>query len=142
MKNNLTALLVGLIFAFGLSLSGMTNPEKVKGFLDFFGSWDPSLIFVMIGAISFHFVIYKMIRHRKSPLFSTHWHIPQKSDVTRSLALGSILFGIGWGLAGFCPGPAVTSLTKLQPAVWVFVVFMVLGMVLFKTLDKKFKINR
>lgn len=142
MKNNLSALLVGFIFSLGLALSGMTNPDKVKGFLNIFGSWDPSLIFVMIGAIGVHFLTYKMIRKRKSPLFSAHWHVPQKSEITKSLVIGSVLFGIGWGLAGFCPGPAMTSLTTLSSTALVFVVFMLLGMLIFKVFDKKFKLNR
>ena len=142
MKNNLSALLVGFIFSLGLALSGMTNPDKVKGFLNIFGSWDPSLIFVMVGAISVHFLTYKMIRKRKSPLFSTHWHVPQKTEITKSLVVGSGMFGIGWGLAGFCPGPAITSLTTLSTTVWVFVFFMLLGMLLFKMFDKEYKLNR
>lgn len=142
MKNNLSALLVGLIFSLGLSLSGMTNPEKIKGFLDVFGSWDASLIFVMIGAIGVHFLTYKLIRKRNSPLFSARWHLPQKSEITKSLIIGSVLFGIGWGLAGYCPGPAVASLTTLSSNVWLFFVCMIVGMFAFKIADKKFNFNR
>ncbi|MCM2354431.1 MAG: YeeE/YedE family protein [Pseudobdellovibrio sp.] len=142
MKNNLSALLVGFIFSLGLGLSGMTDPEKIKGFLNIFGSWDPSLIFVMVGAIGVHLLTYQIIRQRKSPLFSTHWHVPQKTEITKSLVIGAVLFGVGWGLAGFCPGPAITSLTTLNSTVWVFVLFMILGMLLFKLIDKELKLNR
>ena len=142
MKYNLSALLVGFIFSLGLGLSGMTDPEKIKGFLNIFGSWDPSLIFVMVGAIGVHLLTYQIIRQRKSPLFSTHWHVPQKTEITKSLVIGAVLFGVGWGLAGFCPGPAITSLTTLNSTVWVFVLFMILGMLLFKLIDKELKLNR
>lgn len=142
MKNNLSALLAGFLFSLGLAISDMINPEKVKAFLDIFGSWNPSLIFVMIGAIAVHFLTYKSIRKRQSPLFSMHWHVPHKTEITKSLVIGSALFGIGWGLAGFCPGPAVTSLAFSNTDVLIFVLSMIIGMFLFKLTDRKYKINR
>ena len=142
MKNNLTSWAVGFIFAMGLGMSGMTDPRKVIGFLDIFGNWDPSLIFVMAGAISLHFITYKLIRQRPSPLLSAEWHLPQKSKITKSLVIGSVLFGIGWGLAGYCPGPAVTSLSFFDLRPLIFVLSMVVGMVIFRLLDQKLKINR
>lgn len=142
MKNKLAALVVGFIFALGLGVSGMTQPQKVVGFLDLFGNWDPSLIFVMAGSIIVHFITYKFIRKRNSPLLSAKWHVPTKKDITLSLVLGSFLFGIGWGLGGFCPGPAVTSLASFEQKPFLFVISMLVGMYVFKFMDKKFKFQR
>lgn len=142
MKNNLTSLVVGLIFALGLGISGMTKPEKVIGFLDFFGNWDPSLMFVMAGAIGVHFFAYKLIRTKARPLFSEIWHFSTTQKVTPALIIGSIIFGVGWGLAGYCPGPAVVSLATFQRGPFVFVTAMLLGMWIFKIIDQKFKIDR
>jgi uncharacterized membrane protein YedE/YeeE len=142
MKNSLAALAVGFIFALGLGLSGMTQPQKVISFLDIFGDWDPSLIFVMLGAIAVHFITYKIIRKRKSPLLSSEWHVPTKREITPSLVIGSTLFGVGWALGGFCPGPAVTSLASFDSRVATFVISMIVGMYLFKLLDKKISIQK
>ncbi len=142
MKNGVASLIVGFIFALGLGISGMTQPQKVIGFLDIFGNWDPSLMFVMAGAIIVHFVSFKLIRKRQSPLFSSEWHIPTKTEITPSLIIGSVLFGIGWGLAGLCPGPAVTSLASLETKSFVFVISMVLGMFLFKLVDRKINLKK
>lgn len=136
-KNSLAALVVGVLFGVGLVLSGMTQPHKVVGFLDLFGDWDPSLIFVMGGAVLVHSATYHLIRRRPSPLLSTHWHVPTKKELTPSLLIGSFFFGVGWGLGGFCPGPAITSLVSLNYKPLVFVVSMLVGMVLFRALDKK-----
>ena len=142
MKNNISALVVGFIFAMGLGISGMTQPQKVIGFLDLFGSWDPSLIFVMLGSILVHSISYKIIRKRASPLFSSQWLVPQKAQITPSLAIGSVIFGVGWGLAGYCPGPALASVASFQLKPFLFVFAMLVGMFIFKILDKKLKINR
>jgi uncharacterized membrane protein YedE/YeeE len=142
MKNGLAAFVVGFVFAIGLGLSGMTQPQKVIGFLDLFGNWDPSLIFVMIGAILVHLVTYRIIRRRNSPLFSTQWHVPTKKEITPALVLGAFIFGVGWGLGGFCPGPAVTSLASFDPRVIQFVISMLVGMYLFKLVDKKLKLQK
>jgi uncharacterized membrane protein YedE/YeeE len=120
----------------------MTQPHKVMGFLDLFGNWDPSLMFVMMGAIGVHFIMYKIIRKRKSPLFSMSWDMPDKKEITPALIIGSTLFGVGWGLAGFCPGPALTSIVSLEKNTLVFVLSMLIGMVLFNVLDKKFKFKK
>ena len=135
-RHAFAAFAVGFIFAIGLGISGMTQPAKVVGFLDFFGSWDPSLIFVMGGSVIVHFITYRLIRKRNSPLFSPHWHVPTKKEITPALVGGSILFGVGWGLAGYCPGPAMTSLASFDSRVFVFVGTMLLGMYLFKITDK------
>lgn len=142
MKLKLSALIVGFIFAIGLGISGMTQPQKVVGFLDLFGNWDPSLIFVMIGGIVVHFITYKLIRNRDTPLLSKEWHVPTKRDITPTLVTGSVLFGVGWGLGGFCPGPALTSLASFQAEPLVFVVSMLGGMILFRVLDKKLKFKK
>lgn len=142
MKNAVAALVVGFIFALGLGLSGMTQPQKIVGFLDLFGNWDPSLIFVMVGAIVVHFITYKLIRRRSSPLLSSQWHVPTKTEITPALVLGSFIFGVGWALGGFCPGPAVTSLASFESRPLVFVISMLLGMFLFKLVDKKLKLRK
>lgn len=135
MKNSFIALLVGFLFALGLGLSGMTQPSKVVGFLDFFGDWDPSLAFVMIGAITIHALAYIWIKNKTSPLFSTDWHIPKKQELSSALVIGAFLFGIGWGLGGYCPGPALTSLASFSYRPLIFVVSMVTGVLLFKAWD-------
>lgn len=141
-NTDLVSLLVGFIFALGLGISGMTEPAKVVGFLDLFGDWDPSLLFVMVGAISVHFVAFQFLKNKKSPLLSAEWHLPTKRDLTPSLLMGSALFGIGWGLAGYCPGPALTSLASLDGRVFVFVGAMILGIMLFRVLDRRFHFRR
>lgn len=143
MKNALAAFVVGFVFAIGLVISGMTLPHKVVGFLDLFGNWDPSLIFVMLGAIAVHFVTYRLIRRRTSPLFAPDWkQVPTKTQITPALVVGSMIFGIGWGLGGFCPGPAITSLASFQPGPVVFIISMLAGMFIFRLVDKKVKFNK
>lgn len=142
MKAGLASLVVGFLFAIGLGVSGMTQPAKVMGFLDLFGNWDPSLIFVMAGAIAVHSVAYRFIRKRSSPLLSLHWHLPTKRELTPALIIGSVLFGIGWGLAGYCPGPALTSLASLKSEPFLFVLSMIGGMLVFKWLDKIYKFQK
>lgn len=141
-KETLAAFIVGFIFALGLGISGMTQASKVIGFLDFFGAWDPSLIFVMLGAVAVHFITYRLIRKRSTPLLSTQWHVPMKREITPALVFGSLLFGIGWALAGYCPGPAITSLASFESTPFIFVIAMFTGMYLFKWFDKKMNISR
>lgn len=140
MKNSIASFVVGFIFAIGLGISGMTQPQKVVGFLNLFGGWDPSLVFVMGGAIAVHFITYRLIRKRSSPLLAANWQVPTKTELTPALVIGAVLFGIGWGLGGFCPGPAMTSLMSFESRPVIFVVSMLVGMVLFKAVDKKLKI--
>lgn len=142
MKTNLTAWVVGFIFSLGLGISGMTQPQKVLGFLDIFGRWDPSLMFVMLGSIAVHFFTYRIIKKRNSPLLSTHWHLPKTNQITSSLVVGSIIFGAGWGLAGYCPGPGLTSLASMQTRPVLFVIGMFGGMYIFKLIDLKLKFKR
>ena len=130
-----TAFVSGLVFALGLGLSGMTQPAKVTAFLDFAGDWDPSLAFVMIGAIGVYAALYRLIRHLPSPLFSTTFALPARTDIDLRLVGGAALFGVGWGLAGFCPGPALTSLASGEPSVLLFVASMLAGMYLYKLIE-------
>ncbi len=117
-------LVSGMLFGAGLVVSGMTIPAKVRGFLDFAGAWDPTLVFVMGGAIAVHFVAYRLIRGRSSPVLADGFQIPTRRDIDAKLLAGAAVFGLGWGLAGYCPGPAVTSLTTGAPSVAVFVAAM------------------
>ena len=142
MKNSIVALLVGFIFAIGLGVAGMTQPAKVVGFLDIFGSWDPSLMFVMAGAIAVHFLTYKLIRKRTKPVFDIKWHVPTSKEVTPALIAGAFLFGIGWGLGGLCPGPAITALASFEVRPLIFVLSMITGMYLYRLVDKKLKIKK
>lgn len=133
----------GLIFGVGLILSGMTQANKVIGFLDILGSWDPTLMFVMGGALGLHFFTYRWVRNRyPKPILVTQWQVPTKVQLTPALFLGTFLFGIGWGLAGLCPGPAFVNLGSGNRHIWVFVVFLLLGQGAFYLLDKAWKINR
>jgi uncharacterized protein len=122
------ALVSGALFGAGLAISGMTRPQKVIGFLDPFGAWDPSLAFVMMGAIGVHLLAYRLIRRRSSPLLAQSFLIPTRRDIDLRLIAGAGLFGIGWGLGGYCPGPAITSLTSGAAGVAVFVAAMLAGM--------------
>ena len=142
LKKNSVAFVVGIIFAIGLGISGMTSPEKVFGFLDFFGRWDASLVFVMIGAVLVHLTAYRFIVRCKSPLFSSQWHLPTKKEITLPLISGSFLFGVGWGLAGYCPGPALVSLASFQSRPMIFFVSMIFGMLLFRLTDRRLGIKR
>ncbi len=142
MKNALASFVVGFIFAIGLGVSGMTDPKKVQGFLDLFHQFNPALIFVMMGAIGVHAILYKLVRTRKSPMLDDHWHVPTKKEITPALIIGSLMFGFGWALAGMCPGPAVVNLASFQPKVLVFVISMFIGMLAMRQIENKFKFNK
>lgn len=133
----LLALLSGALFGAGLALSGMMNPARVRGFLDIFGAWDPTLAFVMGGAVIVMGITWAIQRRMASPLFDIEFHLPGTRDLDPRLIGGSALFGIGWGMAGLCPGPAIASLaTALVPAA-IFTGAMLVGMLLFRaTLQK------
>lgn len=118
------ALVAGVLFGVGLVVSGMTLPSKVAGFLDFTGSWDPTLMFVMGGAIAVHAIVYRVVRGRRSPLFAERFQLPTRKDVDARLVLGAAIFGLGWGLGGLCPGPAVTSLVSGHFEIVAFVLAM------------------
>ena len=132
----LVALLSGLLFGLGLTVSGMVNPAKILGFLDFAGHWDPSLALVMISAIPVAAVGFAFGRGRRAPLYAPAFSGPAKSRVDARLVSGAVLFGIGWGLAGFCPGPALASLCFGGWSVLVFVAAMLAGMAAFSVLNR------
>lgn len=134
---NLTALLAGLIFGLGLLLAGMANPAKVLGFLDLAGAWDPSLALVMAGAIALAALPMNWAKRRRQSLLGAPMQIPQKRELDRRLILGSLLFGIGWGIAGICPGPALAILLTGHWQAWLFVAAMLAGMGLFEVLERR-----
>jgi uncharacterized membrane protein YedE/YeeE len=137
MRHRLSEFLVGLLFGLGLLLSGMTDPAKVLGFLDLFGPWDPSLALVMGGAISVGVVAFAIAKKRTVSFLGGAMRMPTASQIDRPLIVGALMFGAGWGLAGFCPGPALVSLAAGQPKAAAFVVFMVLGMIIFEVLERR-----
>jgi uncharacterized membrane protein YedE/YeeE len=124
----ISALLAGVIFGLGLIVSGMINPAKVQNFLDLFGSWDPSLAFVMGGAIAVTLPGFRLLRLRAKPLFAEIFSWPTRSDLDVRLFTGAAIFGVGWGLGGYCPGPAVTALSGGAGSTIVFVLAMLIGM--------------
>jgi uncharacterized membrane protein YedE/YeeE len=127
---------VGLLFGLGLMLSGMTDPGKVIGFLDLFGTWDPSLALVMGGAIMVGFFAFTVAKKRTSNFLGGALRLPTQMDLDKKLVIGSVLFGAGWGLAGFCPGPALVSMADGQPKALVFVLAMLVGMLGFELMDR------
>ena len=126
----------GLVFGIGLILSGMTDPGKVTGFLDLAGNWDPSLAFVMGGAILVAFLAFALAGRRSQTFLGAALHLPQRRDIDNRLVGGSLLFGIGWGLAGFCPGPALVSFASGVDQAAVFVAAMLGGMVAFHAAER------
>lgn len=133
----IAALLSGLIFGFGLILSGMANPAKVLGFLDLAGSWDPSLAFVMGGAIGVGVVAFALAKKRDRSLLGDKMNMPTSTAIDKRLVVGGMLFGIGWGLAGICPGPALVLVGAGQTKGIVFVVAMLIGMVVFEVFQRQ-----
>ena len=131
----LASLLAGLVFGLGLILSGMTNPAKVLGFLDLAGPWDPSLALVMAGAIAVGLAAFALARRRETSLLGLELKLPASRRIDRRLIGGSLLFGIGWGVAGFCPGPALVALGMGEAKAAVFVASMLLGMGVFELLE-------
>ncbi|MFN7026343.1 MAG: DUF6691 family protein [Pseudorhizobium sp.] len=122
------ALASGIVFGLGLSLSGMLNPARVQGFLDVFGAWDPSLAFVLGGAVVVAFIGVQVMKRMSHPAFDDSFHVPTSRRIDAPLIIGSALFGLGWGIGGFCPGPAVASLSIGIPQTVLFVVAMLAGM--------------
>ena len=127
MNKNIAALGSGLLFGLGLAISQMVNPAKVIGFLDIAGNWDPSLIFVMAGAIAVAFVFFRLILKSPAPKFSPTFHVPNITSIDKTLIIGAGLFGAGWGLVGFCPGPALSSLAYGRIETVIFLVAMFAG---------------
>ena len=127
----LVAIAAGAVFGFGLSLSGMLDPARVRGFLDVGGDWDPSLAFVLAGAVAVAMAGTLLSRRMRRPVLDEAFHLPANRRIDRPLILGSALFGIGWGIAGFCPGPALASLTLGLAPAFLFVACMVVGMTVY-----------
>jgi uncharacterized membrane protein YedE/YeeE len=123
----IAAVVAGAVFALGLAISGMTHQAKVAAFLDVTGAWDPALAFVMIGAIAVHYPFVKIAKQRARPILAEAFHWPTPTAIDAKLVVGSALFGIGWGLSGYCPGPALVSLGRAMPATIVFVLAMCAG---------------
>ena len=141
MKNIIT-LLAGLIFGLGLIISGMTDPAKVIGFLDLAGLWDASLMFVMLGGIAVAFFGFKFVQNRSEAIFGDPIHLPGRTHISKELVIGSLLFGAGWALAGFCPGPALVALGAGYKEAFIFVIAMIVGMYIHDHLFKTCKIKK
>jgi len=130
-----TAFLTGLIFGVGLIISGMTNPSKIIGFLDIAGVWDPSLLLVMVGAITVSYFAYRKASALARPLLGDEMQLPKSREVNRRLVVGSLIFGAGWGLAGYCPGPALASIATGAHEPIIFVIAMIAGMAIYELME-------
>lgn len=137
MKNRIVEFAVGLMFGLGLIVSGMTDPGKVIGFLDLAGLWDPSLAFVMGGAILVGLLAFAVAKKRTTSFLGGAMQLPTARDIDKRLVIGSMVFGVGWSLAGFCPGPAIVSMGAGEPKAFVFVLAMLAGMALFELLESR-----
>lgn len=135
--HRLSEFAVGLLFGIGLLLSGMTDPGKVLGFLDLAGAWDPSLALVMGGAIAVGIFAFGSAKKRTTSFLGGALHLPTARDIDKRLIIGGLLFGAGWGLAGFCPGPGIVTMATGEPKAAVFVVAMIAGMLVFQFTDRK-----
>lgn len=140
-KALVSAFFAGLLFSVGLGISGMTVPANIVGFLDFFGDWNPALAGVMGSGVIVALVLFRRTTDRTKPFFANVFDIPKRTDITPSLVIGSGMFGVGWGLGGFCPGPALTSLVSGSTQVLTFFVAMVAGMVLFRLTQPYFPVR-
>lgn len=136
MKSLLASLLAGLLFGLGLIVSGMANPEKVLGFLDIAGLWDPSLAFVMGGAVIVGTLAFAVARRRTLSFLGLDFRVPGSNRIDKRLVLGSLVFGIGWGIAGFCPGPGLVAMGAGEPKGIVFALSMVAGMAVFELIER------
>lgn len=134
----LVAYPIGLLFGLGISMSGMANPAKVLNFFDIAGSWDPSLGFVMGGAVVVTFIGYRLVFSRSQPIFESHFGLPTRNDIDFKLICGAIIFGIGWGIAGFCPGGALPALGTGNYMVVLFVISLMAGIVITRVCDAHF----
>lgn len=132
----LSAFAVGLVFGIGLIIAGMTDPSKIIGFLNLAGPWDPSLALVMGGAVAVGLIAFRFARRRTAAFLGGAMHLPTARQIDRRLVLGSLVFGVGWGLAGYCPGPALVSLGMGQGKAIVFVVAMLAGMGIYELIER------
>lgn len=133
----ITSFLSGLVFGIGLIVAGMANPAKVKGFLDLAGNWDPSLALVMAGAIGVGLIAFRVAHNRMETMLGVELKLPRNVHIDRRLVLGSVLFGIGWGIGGFCPGPGIVAVGAGEIKAVVFAVSMIAGMAVFELLEKR-----
>ncbi len=133
--NKLVSLISGIVFGIGLVISEMINPEKVLGFLNLFGNWDPSLAFVMIGALIVSSPLFHIIKKKEKPIFAEDFSYSNNKSINNQLILGSVIFGAGWGLIGLCPGPAISSITLLDIHSTTFVIAMFVGFYLVKLIN-------
>jgi len=133
--NKLVSLVAGIIFGIGLVISEMINPEKVLGFLNLFGNWDPSLAFVMIGALVVSSPLFHLLKKKEKPIFAENFNYSNNKNINNRLIIGSVLFGAGWGLVGLCPGPAISSIALLNIHSIIFIVAMFFGFYLVKLIN-------
>ena len=133
--------LSGVLFALGLGISQMTQPQKITNFLNFIGDWDPSLLLVMAGATGVYFIAHQLILRRTAPVMGKRFQLPTRREIDRPLIMGAALFGIGWGMVGFCPGPALASIVTGNESVLIFVLAMGIGMYAFEVLDVRFSME-
>ena len=133
----LAALLSGLLFGAGLAISGMVNPAKVLNFLDLAGSFDPTLLFVLGGAVVTTFIGYRLVLPRPGPLFAERFRLPARTDIDARLVGGAAVFGLGWGLTGFCPGPAIAAVVSLRIEPFIFIAAMAIGMIAVGWFDRQ-----
>ena len=131
LKQDFLALISGIIFGFGLSLSQMIDRQRVIGFLDLAGTWDSTLLFVLAGAVAFTVVAFRFVLHRKTPLLGDQFFLPKRNDVNLRLVMGAAIFGMGWGISGYCPGPGITALVLGSWNPVLFVLALVAGMTTF-----------
>ena len=132
----ISAFIVGLLFGIGLIVAGMTDPSKVQGFLDLAGHWNPSLAYVMGGAVLVALLAFRLAARRRTSLLGAAMHLPTSTAIDARLLLGALAFGIGWGLAGYCPGPALASLATGNAKAWIFSAAMLAGMAIFTLLER------
>lgn len=134
MRKYVSVVIAGLVFGLGLALSGMTHAAKVLGFLDVAGHWDPSLLFVLGGAVSVTAIVFRFILRRPVPLLDDKFHLPTATDVDKRLVVGAVIFGVGWGVSGYCPGPGIALLAAPSWETWVFVPSLLVGALLHRRL--------
>ncbi len=137
MKENSIALLAGLLFGLGLGVSQMIDRDRVLGFLDVTGVWDPTLLFVLGGAVGVTVIAFRFVLRRRHPIWADKFYLPTKKDIDRALVIGAAIFGVGWGIAGYCPGPAITALVL---GIWnpvLFVLALIAGSLTYKSLSQR-----
>lgn len=140
-RKDLIGLISGGIFGIGLMISGMVQPSKIRGFLDVFGDWDPSLVFVMVGAILVHGISFFFVKRNAVKKACDDW-LPKGGSITPALVIGSAIFGVGWGIGGYCPGPSITSIGDANPGAAFFVAGMIAGIFAFNKLNTRYSFKR